>query len=86
MACTSAQAPSRRGKLRSHLCADRGFSCFHEAGKSQQDVSSALITFGIREGKCEEVSQFRGGLMFVDAFAGSYLRPEAPLQPACSNK
>ena len=35
-----------------------GCAGFREAGKSQQDVPSALIKFGIREGKFEEVSQF----------------------------
>jgi hypothetical protein len=45
--------------LRSHLCADRGFAGFREAGKSQQDVPSAWIKCGIREGTCEEVSQFK---------------------------
>jgi hypothetical protein len=44
--------------LRSLLGADRGFSCFREAGKSQQYVPYALIKFSIREGKFEEVSQF----------------------------
>jgi hypothetical protein len=58
VACTSAQAASRRGKLRSLLGTDRGFSGFREAGKSQQDVPSALTTCGIREGTCEEVSPF----------------------------
>ncbi len=58
MACTSAQAASRLGMLRSLLGADRGFSCFREAGKSQQYVPYALIKLGIREGKFEEVSQF----------------------------
>ncbi len=58
MACTSAQAASRPGMLRSLLGADRGFAGFREAGKSQQDVPSALIKCGIREGTFEEVSQF----------------------------
>jgi hypothetical protein len=44
--------------LRSLLGADRGFAGFREAGTSQQDVPSALITCGIREGTFEEVSQF----------------------------
>jgi hypothetical protein len=48
----------RRGKLRSLLGADCGFAGFRKAGESQQDVPSALITYGIREGKFEEVSQF----------------------------
>ena len=38
------QAPSRQGMLRSHICADRGFAWFSEAGKSQQDVPSGLAT------------------------------------------
>ncbi len=59
MAGTSAQAPSRPGMLRSLLGADRGFAGLREAGQSQQDFPSALITCGMREGKCEEVSQFR---------------------------
>ncbi len=45
--------------LRSLLGADRGCAGFPEAGKSQHDVPSALITCGMREGTCEEVSQFR---------------------------
>jgi hypothetical protein len=45
--------------LRSLLGADRGFAGFREAGQPQQDVPYALIKFGIREGKFEEVSPFR---------------------------
>jgi hypothetical protein len=59
VAYTSAQAASRPGMLRSLLAADRGFAGFRKAGKSQQYVPSALIKFGIREGKFEEVSPFR---------------------------
>ncbi len=33
VAGTSAPAASRRGKLRSHLCADRGFAGLREAGQ-----------------------------------------------------
>jgi hypothetical protein len=50
MAGTSVQAPSMPGMLRSLLGADRGFAGLCEAGQSQQDVPSALITFGMREG------------------------------------
>jgi hypothetical protein len=59
VACAEVQAASRRGKkLRPLLGADRRFSGFREAGKSQQYVPSALLTLGILEGKCEEVPQF----------------------------
>lgn len=39
--------------------ADRGSTGLREARKSQQDVPFALITCGMREGTCEEVSPFR---------------------------
>jgi hypothetical protein len=58
MAGTSAQAPSKPGMLRSLQGADHGFAGLLEAGESRQDVPSALIRCGMREGKGEEVLPF----------------------------
>jgi len=44
-ACTSAEAAARPGLLRSLLYADRGCSCFREAGESQKDVHKALFSW-----------------------------------------